>query len=245
MSTTTTPCATPWALSNSAAQVCTSTFSGTLDLSRPSQGLRLQSAQLSTGIGQIFQLSFGVAKQPEVAQTAEAFIRGNDLVAIYEPTVACPFRRQIYWRVLEPAAGFAGLELIVSVQTESLDSNPAAWVHSDLQIGKAQRLKDATSAIWEPMTLPAHWNTAPGCLGGTIGDKAGYLEMVHPLDFHVGQVVAAGSGCRTEYQLFTKHLEKGVLLRSRLRVFVGPADLIGQGTRLYQQFAESEPPLTT
>ncbi len=62
----------------------------------------------------------------------ETYIRGNDLVTTHPATAERPTRVQLYWRRWRelPAQISAALELIVSVQTHLLDSDPTVILES-------------------------------------------------------------------------------------------------------------------
>src|SRR4051812_48873600 len=72
-------------------------------------------------------------------RTTEAYIRGHDLVASYEPAADWPFSPQLYWQadtmrhVPEARAAFS---LLVSVQTHLLDTRPRIAVASQLPPGE-------------------------------------------------------------------------------------------------------------
>src|SRR4051794_6716645 len=60
-------------------------------------------------------------------RAADVYIRGDDLVASYEPAADWPFSPQLYWQSgpLRQLDGVcASLSLLVSVQTQLLDTFP-------------------------------------------------------------------------------------------------------------------------
>ena len=77
-------------------------------------------------------------KKGEGDSPLDTYVRGNDLVARFN-SQGHPFDREIYWRVINCDAveesesedqSMVGVELIYSLQTDSLDSNPAPKVSS-------------------------------------------------------------------------------------------------------------------
>jgi hypothetical protein len=78
-----------------------------------------------------------------------------------------------------------------------------------------------------------------------------YAEMIHAADFQHDQFAAGKTpdgGCRPtlEHRLFPGTLEKGVILRSRIRgLFVPRAEDCAQAAADYRQFLHSPLPLTT
>ncbi len=198
----------------------------------------------------------------------DSFARGNDLIATYSETADNPFRAQIYWRFLPSAMSLAveddrgdpsparatALELIVSIQTNLLDSDPAVTVATELAATKVSRLGNVESAHLTDLSfasIPAVVgpDTGSGCFQFQLADAPlAYTEMVHPADFHrstVDRGVDGTSSIRLSHQLFAQNLEKGVILRSRIRSVFAPAETDAvTSARAYQEFAASEPPLT-
>jgi hypothetical protein len=71
--------------------------------------------------------------------------------------------------------------------------------------------------------------------------------MIHPADFHSDELLpGAGDAVMLRHRLFLSDLEKGVILRARVRGLLLPR----QGDQpaaaeAYTEFAASPPPLTT
>ncbi len=192
----------------------------------------------------------GVSAPRQSPPLVEAYVRGNDLIATYEQHADRPLRAQIYWRALHPpqlAADGAkvnllgGLELVVSVQTSLLDVDPSVNVVSC-----------ATSLAHVP------WNAAQqafveGSPAGhsvlvQLGAQLWYLEMIHPRDASRPVASQTNDQVRIQHHLFAQRLEKGVILRSRIRGLLMRGEqspVFAAATSLYDQFAASEPPLTT
>ena len=73
------------------------------------------------------------------------------------------------------------------------------------------------------------------------------MEMVHPSDFTESAFCRGPDGAaELSNRLFQGRLEKGVILRSRLRaLLLPPEDDVALAAACYSDFAASEPPLTT
>jgi hypothetical protein len=187
----------------------------------------------------------------------DVWARGGDLVATYSATDDHPTRGQIYWRVHRcgPASSSVrALDMIVSVQTHLLDSDPVLGVRSRVAAGAVLRLVDGELCQATPVELAATRPTvfrAPqgaGCfLFRLPGQAASYVEMVHPSDFTECVLRSDAAGhVELSNRLFQGRLEKGVILRSRLRVLIVPReDDVAAASACYSEFAISEPPLTT
>jgi hypothetical protein len=104
---------------------------------------------------------------------------------------------------------------------------------------------------------PIEWNdaqqhslAAPGEIACFIfrlaGSQSSYVEMVHPADFNESMLRRSPSGeTELSHRLFAGRLEKGVILRSRIRAIFVPRDSDAALARAcYADFAAAEPVLT-
>lgn len=189
------------------------------------------------------------AKEPP--HLADLYIRGHDLIATYEQIPGAEVQPQLYWRLLEYAPLHAlGVQLMISMQTSLLNSEPRCTVASNLQ--------DARTAVWDPNRLT--WSGSedgpfdlqlPATSGGHITwfsepkQKYSYVEVVYPDDL-VSQHITRGRG---ESCFFAEHLEKGVIRRGRIAGWIVPNQMLMAGPTAALQlleFAKREPlPLTT
>jgi hypothetical protein len=74
-----------------------------------------------------------------------------------------------------------------------------------------------------------------------------YVEMVHPLDFVQGRLTlsATAGGALVSHALIDCRLEKGVIIRARVRgCFLPRQDDMAAALRLYEEFAGSAWPLS-
>ena len=177
------------------------------------------------------------------------WIRGDDLIAVYEPPDPRRLRATAMWR-LHPhhaASTPAACELTLSAQTALVESDGLLSVTSDLAAdGVRARRRDGGWCTLAPGAQPPDDAT---CLlvrrPTAAGPTAAVLVAAHPSDvrriavqWHDGRVAIA---C----WLFTTALEKGVLLRGRVTAAVGPAaDAEAWADRLADAFAAAPPPLT-
>jgi hypothetical protein len=128
----------------------------------------------------------------------------------------------------ELASGvLAGVELIVSVRTEVLHARPQVTIRSVFPAAAVKCLpsSDATDLLPQAVATGGiaimEGPASGGCLLFRLPDAlASFVEMVHPTDFRHDELRApsATSGAfQLEHHLFPQSLEKGVILRSRLR----------------------------
>jgi hypothetical protein len=145
--------------------------------------------------------------------------------------------------------------LIVSVRTELLDSRPELTVRSELAPTEMLRLVDTEAARFEPCRRESCSPLGvrrgdPGCFAFRLPDVPfTYAEMGHPADCFGAIVAATGAGAESvevRYRLFAERLEKGVILRARVRgVVVDRADDLRRVAACYAAFVAAEPPLGT
>lgn len=255
-----------WQIQDHVARLTSERMSAEIDLLNPAGGATVASAgNVALTDVTLFRVGLPATTHSgrEGASPVEFFSRGNDLIAIYSERPDHPFRAQICWRLIASHHGgesmnelrdVAALELILSIQTSLLDSDPAVEVETQLAARQASQLADTTSARFND--VPASTiatsrspDTGAGCFRFPLaGGQLSYIEMIHPADFHRATLASRGAASPAlclAHALFPQRLEKGVILRSRLRGLFAPADVANSAVaRSYKEFAASEPPLT-
>jgi hypothetical protein len=189
---------------------------------------------------------------------AEAYVRAGDLVATYLAEPAWPYRPQIYWRadVLDgvPQA-LASLSLLVSIQTDLLDTRPQLGVVSHVAAEElvhvavserdhaAQSLTGTRTHVLEP-GAGAH------CLVARLpGGETSYVECVPATDFQEARISPADDETNTsklQWHLFNEFLEKGVIRRARVHMFFLPQkNDVELAVECYRLLSARPLPLTT
>ncbi|MFO0898895.1 MAG: hypothetical protein U0836_15835 [Pirellulales bacterium] len=200
-----------------------------LDLSRPWLGMRI------AGLSEACRfLGVAVPCVEPVIATYDSYVRGRDLVATYEQNAERPIRTTLYWRALDEADAAGArlaIELVVSVQTSLLESRPTLEVQSD-----------APAAA---VPLPPELRDCS--LLRLAGSDESYLELLHPTAFATSGQEVDGAWVRLRHRLFfPEDLEKGVILRARLRAIMLPTAGDSEAAAGYHRsFLASPPPLTT
>ena len=265
-----------WQLEEQKARLADAAIEASIDLAHPERGLLLGVPDKPNAKARFCVLGFALGNSSELAGTEiDAYIRQNDLIAIFERTQPEPMRAQIYWRFLEPtefAAEYAShvhvaFDLIASVNTSLLDSDPASTVRSSIDpvialLNLAQtepghfQAKQLGSAL--ARGVPAAEAISPldsqaGCfIARFASNPLSWLEMVHPADFH-GSRASLGDSSSIPghhslglvHDLFAQRLEKGVILRARVRgALVGRENDAACATAAFRKFSASEPALT-
>ncbi len=236
----------PWHLEHEVAQLRIGPLSAELDLRWPLAGLAnwqgLGQSAAAVGVLGIETPTFLAGVRDALV---EAYLRGPDLIAVYRELSGWPVMLQAQWTALtsDPAQDSAGplatVELTLSVRTERLETRPDLCVVSRLPLGDLLAVADAG--------LPAE-TVGPACVLAQPrqGDWS-YAEMVHPADFGGTEAVPPADPAGVvvlHHRLFARCLEKGVLLRTRVRgVFLPRSDDFRQAAESSRVFFGMEPPL--
>jgi hypothetical protein len=191
--------------------------------------------------------------------SVDRYVRSGDLVVTYADQPAPAMRTQVYWRACahQRDGAIAALELVVSVQTDLVDSRPTLSVRSQLVAAEAYRLTDpergAFAGIVPALGEPAPDDDAdvPQCyLFRLPGRQYSYAEMVQPPDARQshwdGWLQGADYRLQLRHELFPQQLEKGVILRARvLGVLVDRQDDKARTAAHWASFLRDELPLAT
>lgn len=225
----------PWSMTGSIATIELAAGRGRLDVAHADRGLLIPDA--SGGHDALL----GV----DLAPLVEHWLRGSDVIAVFEPHDARRLRSTAMWRAHGRCADVESWEVIVSAQTALLETDVSVTVRADVAADALLWSPGGAAARWE--SLPPH--TEPPAAARAILARRGSsscLVAVHPADARrIDAVLAAGRGAIT-CRLFASALEKGVLLRSRVLAAVGPAaDDQAWAARAMEAFDASPPPLTT
>jgi len=183
---------------------------------------------------------------------AERYVRGHDFIERCAPAGPHRITPSIYWRAsFDKAISAARVELVLSAQTELLDSLPT-WTVVSFVLG-AQRfytcdLSQPTfadiSALAKKMTVSESQEHLFVFRIQSLG--LSYAQMVHPSDFVSAEAPFDGNQPLTlESTLFPEHLEKGVIRRGRICGWFMPVENdLETAVELARQFVDEPLPLT-
>lgn len=247
-----------WSLNDSAARLKIDSFAASVELSRPQGGLSdLQWRSQTLAAQQILAVNLTPHESANEKNVADCYQRAGDLVAVYDQAPERPMRVQVYWHaaVLDLGAErVPSVDLHVSVQTSLLDSRPELTTASTLPSREVRRLIDPTTGVFAPLSPPGSDaikltpQEGTGCLlFRDPNSDASYAEMLAPCDFACDELIACGPGKLTlRSRLFGGSLEKGVILRARVRGVYLPCEHDERAAAaVYRAFIASPPPLTT
>jgi len=207
-----------------------------LDLVRPQRGLHDVACDgAKCGVERLF----GIESTPSVdaESIVDRYIRGDDLVVSYAATEQRPVSLQLCWRAFNDGSSIGeslqGVDLIVSMQTNLLDSDPTLHVVSDAS---------GSGVITHRCDLPQ--NVA---LIGLQDPAAALLLAAHHSDCPRAEINSGDDGAvRISFRLFDPGLEKGVIRRARLRAAFLPRQQVAQrAADCYAAFVSAALPLTT
>jgi hypothetical protein len=217
-------------------RIATAAGGGRLDLDTPARGIVLPAGDSLLGVD---------LRTP--CQAGDHWVRGDDLIAIYEPADPRRLRATAMWRPLHvPAAGDCNAwELTLSAQTAIVHSDSALAVTAEVADGDLHWRRAASEATW---ARGAELPTDAACLlirCRTATPAPAVLLAAHPADARRLLVRRTAGRLGVACWLFSSAIEKGVLLRGRVLAAVGPGENAeAWATALLTAFAASPPPLT-
>ena len=142
-----------------------------VDLADPAAGLVRSGGDHLLGVD--------LRRPPAAGGLVDHWVRGSDLVAIYEPADPRRLRLTAMWRSLEPLG--TAWELVVSSQTALVESDSAIAVRCDIAAGDSLMGRSDNGGIaWAPLPqgpLPSD----AGCLLLRRGSEATFVA-VHPAE---------------------------------------------------------------
>jgi hypothetical protein len=249
-----------WQIDQGIATLRLERISATLAVTRPDRGIHQVSVETrSLGEAQLLGLALPSVAHGEAKSSFDCYTRGRDLIAAYPESPSWPVCADIIWRAISPAEnrGFvAAVDVVISVRTALLDSWPELAVRSVLPSAEVLRLADAGTGRFDPCGgIPGSGtrfdaSAGPCLLVFRFPDLPfSYAEMTHPADFQ-GAALAPSAGnpatAEARHRLFAERLEKGVILRGRVRgVVVDRARDLQTAAACYAAFAAADPPLGT
>ena len=250
---------TPWKLSGPSFSLTCGQLTADGDLRDFSLGLHILSwAGLPVGASilgpQLHQLTDG-----EFAIT-DFYIRGADLVVSCERPEPAALVPQFYWRArLHESLAAVGIELILSMRTDLLDSQPQTRIHTsllsdevlwanglDVDAFQAAPAGSFTRADLPAGHFPAYVFRRARERGPTAKEaNVSYFQMVHPDDFFSTEICSKKHMKQLATTLFPERLEKGVIRRARVCGWFLPAENdLAVAVELAKQFIDEPLPLT-
>ena len=245
-----------WRLNGHLAQLQSDQLSAEVDLARPADGV-FHICVAGKRVNDMWVLGVALPSRDtsDAGAIGDAYVKSSNLAAAYDASTNWPVGVDAVWKGMTRSSRHefvAAIELLVSVRTDSLDSQPRMAVQSAFSGGEVALAADRNADRFEPFissavdSASARRDACGGCIiFRPTGSDLSYVEMVHPADFRRDELVGGGdTPLLVQHHLFDASLEKGVVLCARLRGVFVPR---GNDTQLARQqcaaFKESEPPL--
>lgn len=223
----------PWQLAATIAHCDVLGAPATIDLAHPRLGLRFADGASSI-LG--LQLSTTLIDIGGTIEPTETYVRGGDLVATYNQTDSRPLRVQAYWHVAQLAhlpryEDARMIELQISINTSLLDLRPTLDVVTQTT-SPVEKLTFGEASAWLVRLADVPYT---------------YIEIPHPRDCARTAFAPAADGRTTlRHTLFGRRLEKGVIMRGRVRGAIVPRGSdVAAAEALVEDLLEASPPLTT
>ena len=223
------------------------------DENAPTGGLKVVATPVLTdAVLQLFGTSF---RDIDCSASGPAVVRmdccGSSIHATFAEAEGL-VKTQVGWRVYHAQAGFANMDVVASVQTELLDGFVKFGLVS--RVKAAEILIPSTSSErsngdWtcvDPLSHNATPLTASCVLFRLPGNQWSYVEMAHPSNLSACEICREPETGHTliRHRLFSCPLEKGVMLRARLRgVLLPRLPDCAAVAALFAEFAAADPPL--
>jgi hypothetical protein len=197
--------------------------------------------------------SFPVGR-PAPHSLKERYVRGTDLVEVYEKQPPLELAPQLYWRARShEESSVVQLEAMLSIQTDLLDSDPESSVATVVMEAEVFHAKDLRSGEFRdlPPNQPETFFTRSESemhlfvfRNSRIG--VSYAEMVHPSDFVRARLsLFKSSPWMLDSALFPERLEKGVIRRGRVCGWFMPVENdLQTAVKMACEYVEEPLPLT-
>jgi hypothetical protein len=256
--------ASPWHVAASGAKLDCGPLQGSVVLDPHSACFLVERWQNRSLYGLNVLTYFGPSAAAGDLGLSETYARGNDFVATYAEGGRQHVTPQLYWRAhCFEDLGAASLELIVSVKTDLLDSQPLSRTHS-LISADATILHATSLAAPQFETLKEPGQHATRGAGRAVRFDAttthehlflfrlpeqdlSFAQLIHPSDYVVAEL---GIDTEPPYSLlatlFPERLENGVIRRGRAcGVFLQVKNDLEVAAELARRFVNEPLPLTT
>jgi hypothetical protein len=237
-----------WHMGDGVAELRCGPLSGRLVLANPAAGWQ-ELHWRGQPCGEFEILRASVAADSHLL---DAYIRGHDFVASYSQSPTCAIAPHCYWRARhDEPLGAVGIEMILSVQTDLLDSRPGTVLRS---FGRGVRVYHGSALSPgelreqdEPIEFAPEMAEPHLVVLRHEGLGLSYAQLVYPSDLDSLQLQMRHDGRSGAMAvLFQKPLlEKGVIRRARIGGWFLPAENdLAAASQLAQRFLSQPPPLT-
>ncbi len=222
-----------WRVDHPVAHLCQGDLQATVNVLTPQCGLEQLRIAGTPLPGSTERVVFAADQTGVSAELNEVYVRGADLIAVYTQTKGQPFRASVYWRTVSTAddrTAHAAVDVMVSLETHLLESRPAVTIEATLPA------REVLALDGRPVERAVAFSLAPPCHGGANRPQ-GFLIRLAGVDQSLALLVRPEDACEVTAQwdaqgcvhiahrLLCDPLEKGVILRARVRSVWGRGDV--------------------
>jgi len=229
-----------------------------IDLGSPRRGLSdLRLAEETVEGMRLLGVEFPGDKADTCTERVEEYCRGADLVATYAENDQRNVRCHLQWRAIDDSEqGVTAMTLQVSAQTSELAVRPEIATRTELPLCESLMLSGQSFVPCNPeepsrrpvQVLPDS-TTGGAFVFRPSGASWSYVEMVHPAGWSGTRLIqqdAPNPSLLLTHRLFDTELEKGVIMRARVRgIFVPRQADLDNARAAFAVFDAEPPPLTT
>lgn len=243
---------TAWKLAGNTAQWSEASITLSLDQARPDAGIEVRIPSLSTDVD--LRLFGPCLPNNDDFQTPPQHLVccGDSIHATLARKDNFPVETQVTWRAGRTGSGYACLNAVISVGTQVLSACASLQLLSLVPASEVlvpEANETAASRVWKTLDLalgdPA--TVEPSCtLVRLPGEAWSYVEMTHPSDPAECEVSSCADTGRAalRHGFFSGSLEKGVILRARLRgVFLPREADCDAASTAFAEWTAAAPPL--
>ena len=243
---------TAWKLTANLTQWSETPITLSLDQARPDAGIEVRIPSLSTdrhlrlfGPSLPNEDDFQIPPQHLVCC-------GESIQATFAPKDCFPVETQVTWRTGRTDSGHPCLDTVISVGTQRLSACSRLNLLSMVPVAEVlvpEQAETAAPPAWKTYGLasgdPA--SIEASCILVRFPDETwSYAEMTHPCDPVECEISSCAETRRLalRHELFSQSLEKGVILRARLRgVFLPRQSDCAAASAAFAEWTASAPPL--
>ena len=237
-----------WQWDGKSAKLSLGVYTLTLSPNALNKGVALEtSGEKLIGFSACALLTKEASEESRIFSLEEAYVRGDDFVAVYQPTKVLPLRLQVTWSGLlcdEQQEGLVEVGMTIRMQTPLLEIEPAIICQTSFDSNR-MRMQSVSSSETNQSHREQSNEDIAAILIRPIDTSWSYAETIHPSD-NRGILIDDRTKDNTtaRWELFGSSLEKGVIRQARARFFLldrknDAATLV----KAMQRFSASEVPL--
>ncbi len=243
---------TAWKLVGNAAQWSDPSIAFTFDQAKPDMGVGVHIPTLCTD-GDLRLFGPCLPNEDDFQTPPQHFVCCEDSIhATLSQNDSFPVETQVIWRAGQTGSGHPCLDAVISVGTQLLSACSRLHLLSQVPASKIlvpEGLAATASPVWKTLALASGGplSVEASCaLVRLPGETWSYAEMTHPSDPAECEVASCADTGRAalRHELFSGSLEKGVILRARLRgVFLPRESDCDAASAAFAEWTAAAPPL--